>query len=114
MTIVVNNDHFLCKIFIGLQKAFNTVNYDILLTKLDLYGILELANSWSASLLKNRTKYVYLDSHCSINKQVTCGVPQGSTLGHLLFLVYINDLQGVFSKSIINNFAYDTNFLFPA
>ena len=49
-----------------------------------------------------------------ITKQVTCGIPQGSTLGPLLFLVYTNDLQGAFSKLIIHHFADDANLLFPA
>ena len=59
-------------------------------------------------------EFAYLDGYCSITKQITCGVPQGSTLGPLLFLVYINDLQRVFSKSIIHHLADDTNLLFPA
>ena len=66
------------------------------------------------SFLKNRTQYLYLDGHCSISKQVTCDVPQGSTLGPLLFLVYINDLEDAFSKSIIHRFADDTNLPFSA
>ena len=78
------------------------------------YGILGLANSWLSSILKNRTQYVCFDCHCSTAKQVACGVPEGSTLGPLLFLVYINDLQGDFLKSIIHHFAYDTNLLFLA
>ena len=109
----LDNDYIVCGIFIDLQKAFDTVNHDILLAQLDHYGIRGLANSWSSSFIKNRTQYVYLDGHCSITEQVTCGVPQGSTLGPVLFLVYINDLQGAFSKSKIHHFADDTN-LFPA
>ena len=73
-----------------------------------------LANNWLRSFLQNRTQYVYLDGHCSIAKQVTCGVPQGSTLGPLLFLVYIDNLQSAFSKSIVYHFADDTNLQFPA
>ena len=91
-------------IFIDLQKTFDTVNHDISLTKLYLRG---LANSWLNSFRKNRTQYVYLDGHCSITKLVTCGILQGSTLGPLLFIVYINDLQGAFSKSIIHHFVDD-------
>ena len=67
-----------------------------------------------SSFLKNRTQCVCLDGHCSITKQVTCDAPQGSTLGTLLFLVWNNDLQGAFSKSIIHHFADYTNLLFPA
>ena len=73
-----------------------------------------LANNWLSSFLQNRTQYVYLDGHCSITKQVTCGVPQGSTLSPLLFLVYIDNLQSAFSKSIVYHFADDTNLQFPA
>ena len=81
----------------------------------NFYGLSKgLANNWLNFFLKNRTQNIYLDGHCSITKQVTCGVPQGSTWGPLLFLVYINDLQRDFSKSIIHHFADDTNLLFPA
>ena len=73
-----------------------------------------LANNWLSSFLQNRAQYVYLDGHCSIAKQVTCGVLQGSTLGPLLFLVYIDSLQSAFSKSIVYHFADDTNLQFPA
>ena len=84
------------------------------MAKLGHHGTRGLTKNWLSSFLKNRTQYVNLDGHCSITKQGTCGVPQGLTLGPLLFLKYINDLQGAFSKSIIHHFADDTNLLFPA
>ena len=101
--------------FIDLQKAFDTINDDMLLAKLAHYGTYGLANSWFNSSLKNRTLYVYLDGHCSITKQVTCDIPKGSTLGPLFFFVYIiNYLHGAFPKSTIYNFARNTNLLFTS
>ena len=110
----LDNDYFVCGVFIDLQKACDTVNHEILLVKLDFYCIRGLANSWLKSFLESRKQYVILPGHSSSVRAVTCGVPQGSTLGPLLFLLYINDLQSVFSKSIAHHFADDTNLLFPA
>ena len=84
--------------FISLQKVFGTVNHEILLVKLDFYGIRGLANGRLKSFLENRKQYVNLLGHSSSGKTVTCVVLQGSTLGSTLFLIYINDLQSAFSK----------------
>ena len=73
-----------------------------------------MANSWVKTFLENRKQYVNLPGHSSSVKTVTRGVRQGSTLGPLLFFLYINDLQSVFSKSVVHHFADDTNVLFPA
>ena len=62
---------------------------------------------------RNRKQYVNLPGYSSSIKTVTCGIPQGSTLGPLLFLLYINDISA-FSKSVVHRFADDTNLLFPA
>ena len=90
------------------SKSFDTVNHESLLVKLDFYGIHGLDNSWLKSFLENRKQCVDLPEQSSSVKTVTYGVPQGSTLGLLFFLFYINDLHWF----II--FADDTNLLFPA
>ena len=93
----LDNDCFVCGVFIDIEKAFCTVNQEILLVELDFYGIRGLVNSWLKSFLENRKQYVNLPGHSSSIKTVTCGVRQGSTLVPLLFLIYVNGLQNVFS-----------------
>ncbi|MEE9189443.1 MAG: reverse transcriptase family protein [Candidatus Neomarinimicrobiota bacterium] len=96
-------------IFLDLSKAFDTINHEILLSKLNNYGIRGLANDWFRSYLSGRLQFVKFKDINSSYLEVTCGVPQGSILGPLLFILYINDISN--SSNILNFilFADDTN-----
>lgn len=96
-------------IFLDLAKAFDTVNHDILLEKLHRYGIRGIPYNWFKNYLSNRHQYVYLNNTKSDQLPITCGVPQGSILGPLLFLLYINDLNTISNQLTIVMFADDTN-----
>ena len=102
---------FACGIFIDLQKAIDTVNHEILIDKLQHYGIRGTANQWFRSYLSNRTQFVSIQGNDSDHLPINHGVPQGSVLGPLLFLVYINDLHVAIQNSSVYHFADDTNLL---
>ena len=107
----LDNRNFACGIFVDLQKAFDTVNHDILISKLEHYGIRNQANNWFASYLRDRSQYVSILGFDSDTKVIPHGVPQGSVLGPLLFLIYINDLHFSIKNSKVFHFADDTNLL---
>ena len=95
-----------------LEKAFDTVNHKILLKKLEHYGIRNIANKWFDSYLSDRKQFVSIGGINSSNLSITCGVPQGSILGPLLFIIYINDMHNAIKFSKVHHFADDTNLLF--
>ena len=95
-------------IFVDLTKAFNTVNHEILLYKLDNYGIRGHANDYFRTYITNRFQYTVINGTQSALNAVTCGVPQGSVLGPLFFALYINDIYEYVGMDHVRLFADDT------
>ena len=88
----IENKKYGCGVFIDLKKAFNTVNHEILIQKLEHYGIRNNPVKWFHSYLNNRKKYDYVNGQSSELMDIKSRVPQGSVLRPLLFLIYINDV----------------------
>ena len=96
--------------FLDIKKAFDLVSLEKLIKKLDHYGIRGIANCMLSSYLDNRKQYVSFNNINSSTENIECGVPQGSILGPLLFLIYINDLPNCL-KTDPRFFADDTALL---
>ena len=82
-----------CGVFVDLQKAFDTADHQVLLAKLNDYGICGVSNDWFKSYLSNNSQCVSINVYESGLAAINCGVPRGSVLGLFLFLLYINDLK---------------------
>jgi len=96
-------------VFIDLRKAFDTLDHDLLLRKLNHYGVRGIAHEWLKSYLSNRKQFVQINDIRSNRLNILCGVPQGSILGPKLFILYINDICNVSDIMRLILFADDTN-----
>ena len=101
-------------LFLDLKKAFDTVDHQLLLTKLEYIGIRGHALEWFKSYLESRFQIVFTNGVLSDKAILRCGVPQGSILGPLLFLIYINDLTAIADYATVRMYADDTNMTFTA
>ena len=111
ITEAIENKRVACAIFLDFAKAFDTVNHEILVNKLEYYGIRGTPLDWIISYLTNRKQCVNINGIKSELKKVVHGVPQGSILGPLLFLLYINDIVKSSTKLEYLLFADDTSLL---
>lgn len=96
-------------VLLDLKKAFDTVNHEILLHKLQMYGFKTKALNFMGDYLTNRTQRCQLEGLLLDQREVRCGIPQGSILGPLLFIIYINVLPNCLKSTTPRMFADDTN-----
>jgi hypothetical protein len=105
---IMDNDESIITVMLDLKRAFETIDRNILLRKLESYGVTGTALQWICSYLTERKQITKIDGDVSDEINVNIGVPQGSVLGPLLFIIYINDMPVNLRKSFINLFADDT------
>ena len=110
----LDDDKFACGVFIDLQKAFDTVNHNILLSKLEYYRIRGMALNWFRTYFTQRTQFTIIGNEKASLREIKYGVPQGSVLGPLLFFIYINDMSKAIIHSRVKHFADDTNILYSS
>ena len=104
---------FACRVFLDFQKAFDTVNDDIWLKKLDYYGICDKSNKWFKSFLEDRKQHITINKVRSSDNAIRIRVPQGLILGPTLFILFINDFHKAVEFSTVHHFADDSILLIP-
>ena len=112
ITEAFENKEFVLGLFIDLSKAFDTIDHKILLSKLWHYGIRGVTHQWFSSYLCDRKQLVEINGICSKTKAINFGVPQGSILGPLLFLIFVNDFNRTLTAGKCIMYADDTNIFF--
>jgi hypothetical protein len=108
---ILDNGEYALAIFLDLKKAFDTVNHKILLSKLDYYGFRGISNTFFHSYLSDRHQYTIFNGIQSRVNVIDTGVPQGSVLGPLFFLLYVNDITTCLTHQKVTLFADDTSVL---
>ena len=110
----MNKNEITIAVYIDAMKAFDTVNHNILLKKFEFFGILGKNANWVKNYLSNRKQCTFANNVLSKEEVITCGVPQGSVCGPLLFLLYINDISKVLEHSKVSLYADDTVLYYSA
>ena len=105
----IDNGACVSALFMDLPKAFDTINHDLMLAKLEAYGFSTDALNLMHSYLKNRKQKIQINNKFSLERNVIAGVPQGFIAGLLLFNLFINDLVFFLQYSVLSNYADDNN-----